>query len=199
MTKVDLMVLGLLSERPMHGYQLKTVLEENHTDLWSEVSTGHLYYTLKKLKKMGLVSEEMERFGKRPPRQVYSLTEKGKQALKTGLDNLDVYSQRLYFSLDTIIGFARAISLPKGKLAELIERRVEAVNNEMEEVKKAWGEKASQGRLTYGEYMIFEHRNCLLKAEQKWLRWAVKVASELDHKELEKTVFTADGPYALPR
>jgi DNA-binding PadR family transcriptional regulator len=199
MTKVDMMVLGLLSEQPMHGYQLKQVLEDNHADLWSEVSTGHLYYTLKKLKKKGLVTEKTTQRGNRPPRHVYTLTDSGTQMLKDGLDELDVHSQRLFFSLDIVIGFAKAISLPQGKLAELIEKRTKSVNEELEEIKTAWGEKIDNNELTYGEYLIYEHRISLLKAELKWLRWAVKAAENTDYKDLMKTKFEADGPYALPK
>jgi len=199
MTKVDLMVLGLLSEKPMHGYQLKRVLEENHADLWSEVSTGHLYYTLKKLKKSKYVDEKTTRTGNRPPRHVYTLTNEGKKALKTGLDELDVHSQRLFFSLDIVIAFARALLLPPGKLELLIGKRKGAVEEEMEEIKGAWRDKVVAGNLSLSEYLIFEHRLSLLAAELRWAKWALKTTQGADHKRLNATDFEADGPHPLPR
>jgi DNA-binding PadR family transcriptional regulator len=198
-TKVDLMVLGLLSEKPMHGYQLKRVLEENHADLWSEVSTGHLYYTLKKLKKLKYVDEKTTRTGNRPPRHVYSLTDEGKRALKTGLDELDVHTQRLFFSLDIVIAFARALSLAPGKLELLIGKRRAAVEEEIEEIKEAWREKAVSGKLNLSEYLIFEHRLSLLTAELRWAKWALKTTKGVDHRALNSTGFETDGPHPLPR
>ena len=199
MTKVDLMVLGLLSEKPMHGYQLKRVLDENHADLWSEVSTGHLYYTLKKLKQSKYVDEKTTKTGNRPPRHVYALTDQGKTALKTGLDELDVHTQRLFFSLDIVIAFARALLLPPGKLQLLIGKRKSAVEEEMEEIKAAWRDKAVSGDLSLSEYLIFQHRQCLLTAEHRWAKWALKTTKGADHNALNAKNFKADGPHPLPR
>ncbi|MCK4593853.1 PadR family transcriptional regulator [bacterium] len=199
MTKVDLMVLGLLSEQPMYGYQLKRVLEEKHADLWSEVSTGHLYYTLKKLKKFKYVVEKTIRFGNRPPRHVYSLTDGGKKALKTGLDELDVHTQRLFFSLDIVIAFAKALSLPAGKLELIIQKRKKAVEGEIGEIKNAWRDKVITDSMSLSEYLIFEHRLSLLSAELKWVRWALKVVKGIDYRTLNATDFKIDGPYPLPK
>jgi len=197
MTKVDLMVLGLLSEESMHGYQLKVVLESNHTRLWSEVSTGHLYYTLKKLRKDDFVTERETRVGKRPPRQVYTITDSGRKALENGLDNLDVHTQRLYFSLDIVIGFSRNLNIPKGKLHELLERRKDSVTDEMAELKDAWKVMVEEG-LTLSEYMIYEHRMSLLNGELKWLKWSMTIARDANSKTLQGKTFEKDGPYALP-
>ncbi len=199
MTKVDLMVLGLLSEQPMHGYQLKRVLEEKHADLWSAVSTGHLYYTLKKLKKLKYVAEKTSRVGNRPPRHVYSLTNNGKRALKTGLDELDVHTQRLFFSLDIVIAFAKALSLQAGKLEVLIQKRKKAVEGELGEIKSAWRDKVITDSMSLSEYLIFEHRLSLLSAELKWARWALKVTKGINYNSLNATDFKIDGPYALPK
>jgi DNA-binding PadR family transcriptional regulator len=199
MTKVDLMVLGLLSEEPMHGYQLKRVLEDKHADLWSEVSTGHLYYTLKKLRNKGLVVEKTDQKGNRPPRHVYSLTQEGREALEGGLDELDVHSQRLYFGLDTVIGFSKPLELDADKLAELLDKRLKAVREEEKQMREAWKKMQEDGELTFGEYVIFQHRKCLLKAERKWLRWAAKATAGVDYKNLQATEFEEDGPYNSPR
>jgi DNA-binding PadR family transcriptional regulator len=199
MTKVDLMVLGLLSEKPMHGYQLKRVLEKNHADLWSEISTGHLYYTLKKLKKSKYVVEKTTQTGNRPPRHVYSLTETGKKALKTGLDELEVYTQRLFFSLDIVIAFAQALSLPAGKLENLIGKRRKAVEDEITEIRLAWRDKVVEGGMNLSEYLIYEHRLSLLTAELRWAKWALKVTKGIDYRALNASGFELDGPYPLPK
>lgn len=199
MTKVDLMVLGLLSDKPMHGYQLKRVLEEKNADLWSEVSTGHIYYTLKKLKKFKYVVEKTIRSGNRPPRHVYSLTDGGNKALKTGLDELDVHNQRLFFSLDIVIAFAKALSLPAGKLELLIQKRKRSVEGELKEIKNAWRRKIAGDGMSLSEYLIFEHRVGLLSSELRWARWALKAAKGCDYRRLNATDFKIDGPYPLPK
>src|SRR5262245_46404358 len=66
-------ILALLDDRPMHGYEMITELEERTGGRWRP-SAGPIYPTLQLLEDEGLVSAE-EVDGKR----VFSLTEVGKQ------------------------------------------------------------------------------------------------------------------------
>jgi len=66
--------LALLDDRPMHGYEMITELEESTGGRWRP-SAGPIYQTLQLLEDEGLVSaEEVE------GRKVYSLSESGKEA-----------------------------------------------------------------------------------------------------------------------
>jgi len=70
-------VLTLLTERPMHGYEIMQQLEERSGGHWRP-SPGSVYPTLQMLEDEGLVkSEEVE--GKR----VFSLTDQGKAEAET--------------------------------------------------------------------------------------------------------------------
>jgi len=65
-------VLGLLDEKPAHGYDLIRELEERSGGMW-QVSPGSVYPTLQMLEDQGLlISEEID--GKR----VYSITDQGR-------------------------------------------------------------------------------------------------------------------------
>ncbi len=67
-------ILALLDDRPMHGYEMITELEERTGGRWRP-SAGSIYPTLQLLEDEGLVSaEEVD------GRKVYSLTEAGKDA-----------------------------------------------------------------------------------------------------------------------
>jgi len=68
-------ILALLDDRPMHGYEMITELEERTGGRWRP-SAGSIYPTLQLLEDEGLVSAE-EVDGKR----VHSLTEAGKKAV----------------------------------------------------------------------------------------------------------------------
>lgn len=74
-------LLGLLTQRPMHGYELKNAFEEAVGTLW-ELNIGQIYNTLRLLERDGLVEmqgEEQE--GRGPPRKVYGVTEAGRREL----------------------------------------------------------------------------------------------------------------------
>ena len=73
---IELAVLGLLHEGPMHGYELRKRL--NLMLGWGRVlSYGSLYPTLKKMLRGNLIEESAATTVSRRPRIVYELTEAG--------------------------------------------------------------------------------------------------------------------------
>ena len=76
---LELAILGLLKEQPMHGYQLSRELGESLGGFW-RVSYGSLYPSLRRLEKEGAVESvpsDEERGGRR--KNVYRITEKGEK------------------------------------------------------------------------------------------------------------------------
>jgi DNA-binding PadR family transcriptional regulator len=73
-------LLGLLAERPRHGYDLKTVFEELLGGTWP-LNIAQVYTALNGLEREGLVSCEVVPQDQVPDRKVYSVTEKGAKEL----------------------------------------------------------------------------------------------------------------------
>jgi DNA-binding PadR family transcriptional regulator len=76
---LELAILGLLKDRPMHGYQLSRELSDALGGLW-RVSYGSLYPTLRRLERQGQVEAvpgEDAPVGRR--KHVYRITAKGEQ------------------------------------------------------------------------------------------------------------------------
>jgi DNA-binding PadR family transcriptional regulator len=74
---LELAILGLLKERPMHGYELRKQLSQKLGLFWT-VSFGSLYPTLKKLERRGVVEKVAPEGGERPRRkQEYRITAAG--------------------------------------------------------------------------------------------------------------------------
>jgi DNA-binding PadR family transcriptional regulator len=66
----------------MHGHQLRLLAEEEHVDLWTDITVGGLYGAIKRLAAEGLIEElRVERKGAYPQRQVWGITGDGSQAL----------------------------------------------------------------------------------------------------------------------
>src|SRR5438477_5551708 len=72
-------ILGMLSLRPMSGYDIKQVADASVRHFWA-ISYGQIYPELKNLVDAGLVSSEDTSVGDRR-RTVYSLTKSGSEAL----------------------------------------------------------------------------------------------------------------------
>jgi DNA-binding PadR family transcriptional regulator len=95
LTLPDLVVLSLLRERPMHGYELNQELERREVRDWAGISRPQVYYSLKKLAHSGHIARAAEggtRAG--PERQVYRLTSPGRRALSTSLAREEWATQR---------------------------------------------------------------------------------------------------------
>ena len=75
---LELAVLGLLKERPMHGYQLSRELGDSLGGLW-RVSYGSLYPTLRRLESDAAIESEAGDVRGARRKKVYRITPKGEQ------------------------------------------------------------------------------------------------------------------------
>src|SRR6185312_9351997 len=55
LTISDLVILSLLAERPMHGYEVNATLEDRKIRDWAPVSRPQIYYSLDKLTQLKLI------------------------------------------------------------------------------------------------------------------------------------------------
>jgi DNA-binding PadR family transcriptional regulator len=83
------MILGLLEEQPMHGYEVMQRLEEESGGFYS-ASPGSVYPVLQMLEDQGYVRGE-ERDGKK----VYGITESGKSFLHEHRDRVEDVTDRV--------------------------------------------------------------------------------------------------------
>ena len=90
LTVPDLVLLSLLAEEAMHGYQANMELERRQVQDWAGVSRPQVYYSLEKLARLGLIKEAGDRepaLG--PERRIFSTTAKGRAALAAALERED--------------------------------------------------------------------------------------------------------------
>lgn len=83
MSSIRLYILAALEEGgEMHGHQLRQLAEQEHIDIWTDISVGALYGALKRLAAEGLIEVvRTEQVGGYPERQIWGMTEPGRLAL----------------------------------------------------------------------------------------------------------------------
>jgi len=87
LTIPDLVLLSLLSERPMHGYEANAELERRQVRDWAGISRPQVYYSLEKLWRMRLVrAADADEPSGGPERRVLATTAAGTQALADALE-----------------------------------------------------------------------------------------------------------------
>jgi DNA-binding PadR family transcriptional regulator len=158
-------ILGMLADRPLHGYELKAAYEENLVPA-TQLNYGQVYTTLERLGRDGLVAHEVVSQTERPDKKVYALTEGGRKELKewlstpSGLD-LDLRNETfLKLMLSRRLDWADPLQV----LA--VERR--ACMERLHEVTQA-RVRATKDKASVQSILLLELAVLRLEAFMKWL------------------------------
>jgi DNA-binding PadR family transcriptional regulator len=100
LTTPDLVLLSLLAERPMHGYEADAELERREVRDWAGISRPQVYYSIEKLAQLDLLRAYEIRASKiasaaaGPERRVFQTTAKGRATLADALEREDWTTHR---------------------------------------------------------------------------------------------------------
>jgi len=95
LTTPDLVLLSLLAERPLHGYQANLELERRQVRDWAGISRPQVYYSLEKLVRLGLIrSANSTEVAAGPERNVFATNAAGRAALAEALEREEWTTQR---------------------------------------------------------------------------------------------------------
>jgi DNA-binding PadR family transcriptional regulator len=95
LTVPDLVLLSLLAERPMHGYEANLELERRCIRDWANISRPQVYYSLEKLAAAGFISKKSSSEpASGPERAVFATTQRGRAATAEALEREDWTNQR---------------------------------------------------------------------------------------------------------
>jgi len=127
---IELAILGLLKERPMHGYQLNRELSEQLGGLW-RVSYGSLYPSLRRLERQGAITSEPGTGARR--KTVYAITPEGERLFLELLQETPQENQTEDARFRVRLAFFRY--LPPETRVRLLERRRQALETRLVDVK----------------------------------------------------------------
>ena len=95
LTTADLVLLSLLAEKPMHGYQANAELVRREVEDWAGISRPQVYYSMQKLARLGLLRSAADKNqAEGPKRQVFTVTRAGIAALADALERDTWTTQR---------------------------------------------------------------------------------------------------------
>lgn len=171
-TRTDLIVLAFLSESAAHAWEIDRRLVELGARYWAEYSRPHLYYSLRKLARSGLV--ELLQKDQAEPRKEYRLTDKGRETLQNHEIVSQLFYNQVYFDFDLLLGFADRFSADSVSFKRLLEHRREALQQELEGVQDVWARADKEGNMPFGKLAVIKHRIKFLKSELDFLKWLDK-------------------------
>jgi len=162
MIENEMLFLGMLTDGPKHGYEIKRKIEEELFPFVG-IKVKSIYYPLKKMEKLGLVHKDVGREGKWPEKFVYSITPKGRKIFNHLITESFLSIDRPYFNIDLSLYFLpyadKAIARRKLKGRLIFLRRI---RRDLEKLlEKKVGDKSQHLKI------ILEHDIDLVEAEIK--------------------------------
>ena len=116
-----LVILGLLQERSLYGYEIKQIIEERMGE-WTSIAFGSIYFALSKLAEQDLIEKTaIEKEGSRPSRSIYQITTTGQAEFLRLLRKVWSEVKRHYFPFD--IGVFFVDSLPADEIVGYLQDR----------------------------------------------------------------------------
>ena len=165
-TKIDLLLLGMLLDRPMHGYELYQQIQAEQIDTWFNVSMAGVYYSLGKLRDQGLVAESRQRDGRSPRKSIYRLTEDGRAAFFSSMESQALAQEKVFLDYDLVIYLLNR--LPLQRAGSLLEQRQAFLSKQAQELRNTLdSERARKG--SSQRLAVLDHQVRYLKMEQDWL------------------------------
>ena len=175
-TPIALSVLNLLNERPMHPYEMRSLMRERGHDRAFKIRESSVYDTVSRLADRGFIEPvEVNRAGRRPERTVYAITEAGQDELLVWLRELTSEPAADYPAFAAPLMFIYALGR-EGAISALRQRAVWL------EAKIARSDAFRQALMAdIGDFpRIFgieeEYAQAMRKAELAWVR---SIAAEL--------------------
>ena len=110
-TTADAVVLSLLAERPMHGYELLGEYDRQEVGDWATVSKAQVYYAIRKLADLGLItSDKAQPHHDNRDKTVYRPTKAGLKTLSESLASAHWAASRVAQPFATWLGLSIHVS-----------------------------------------------------------------------------------------
>ena len=163
-----LVILGLLRDRPLHGYEIKHIIEDHMGD-WTSIAFGSIYFALGKLAEEGFIEKAgTEQEGGRPSRSIFRITGHGQREFERLLRDVWANLEREYFSLDIGLFFMNA--LPREETVAYLRERVARLDGIIEHASIHKAEQLSQPEVPALAATIFDHSLAHYRAELDWTK-----------------------------
>jgi DNA-binding PadR family transcriptional regulator len=167
----NLLALALLAllvpGRPMHPYEMATLLRRTGKEQDMKIKWGSLYTVVQNLEKHGFIAAtETGRAGRRPERTRYAITDAGRAELKDWLRELVADPEKEYPRFEAALSVIGV--LPPDEVAALLEQRLQTLDAEIEAQRTSLAQVAAEVPRLF--LIESEYALALRVAEAAWIR-----------------------------
>lgn len=171
-------VLALLEEAPRSGYDIKREIDGRLEGL-VEITSGTIYYLLKKLERRRWITGRASKRGNRPERVTYRITAAGRREFVRQVRELALHTDRFYSPFDVALYLAP--KLPPEALVEAVEKRLEHLSNSLRRLRQL--EARFPERWPFHLYYLREKAKEMIDVNE---RWCQRLKRKIQQKALSK-------------
>ena len=165
---VRLVLLGLLHDRPLYGYEIKQIIEEHMGD-WTSIAFGSIYFALDKLSGEKFVERvATEQDGNRPSRSIYQITASGEEEFLRLLRESWQNIEREYYEIDICLFFLHRLS--NAEVKGFLRARLTRLERAVAQLQLHKAEQLNQVDIPVQARAIFSHAMVHIQSEFNWTK-----------------------------
>lgn len=125
MSTIDLVILGIVAEKPQSAYDIQKDIEYHHLSRWTKISIPSIYRKVLQLSEKGYLRSDIVKGDRFADKAVYSITDEGKDYFNSLMQYYATQTVPLLFDLNVVI--ANLNKLNKDAALDLISKLKESI------------------------------------------------------------------------
>lgn len=165
MSSIDLVILGMVLEKPQSAYDIQKDVEYHHFPMWTKISIPSIYRKVIQLNEKGYLQSDIVKGERFADKVIYSITEKGKAYFEQLMT--DKANQRIPLLFDFNVVITNLNKMDESKAMELVMQ----LRNSITTSKRTNDEYAAEyySNLPLVGRTIFDQQQLLYNALLEWL------------------------------
>ena len=164
MSSIDLVILGIVLEKPQSAYDIQKDVDYHHFSRWTKISVPSVYRKVIQLNEKGYLKSDIVKGDKFADKAVYSITEKGCAYFEKLMDTYASEPVPLLFDFNVVI--TNLNKMDKEKALELVAK---LRNNIVASAKSNDEYAANYADIPLVGRTIFEQQRLLYHSLLEWL------------------------------
>lgn len=125
MSTIDLVILGIVAEKPQSAYDIQKDIEYHHLSRWTKISIPSIYRKVLQLSEKGYLRSDIVKGNRFADKAVYSITDEGKDYFNSLMQYYATQTVPLLFDFNVVI--ANLNKLNKDAALDLISKLKESI------------------------------------------------------------------------
>lgn len=164
MSSIDLVILGIVLEKPQSAYDIQKDVEYHHFSRWTKISVPSIYRKVLQLSEKGYLQSDIVKGDKFADKAIYSITDQGRAYFKELMASYAAGPVPLLFDFNVVITNLNKMDKVEAlELVSALRRSIQSSAESNEGYAREFTDIPLVGRT------IFEQQQLLYRALLEWL------------------------------